>query len=150
MTASMQLPLDVTKIRELLPHRYPFLFLDRVVEFESGKRIVCIKNVTANEPYFEGHFPSRPVMPGVLLIEAMAQAGGVLSHLSRGTSYQSGLSYLVKVDGARFSRMVGPGDRVELLVTIKRAIRNMVLYEGIARVDGEEVAVAEILCAEAK
>lgn len=150
MTVSVQLPLDVVKIRELLPHRYPFLFLDRVVEFEAGKRIVCIKNVSANEPYFEGHFPSRPVMPGVLLIESMAQAGGVLSHLSRGTSYASGLSYLVKVDGARFSRMVGPGDTVALEVKIKRAIRNMVLYEGVARVDGEEVAAAEILCAEAK
>lgn len=146
----MQLPLDVVKIKELLPHRYPFLFLDRVVEFEAGARIVCIKNVSANEPYFEGHFPSRPVMPGVLLIEAMAQAGGVLSHLSRGTSYDNGLSYLAKVDGARFSRMVGPGDQVALEVKIKRAIRNMVLYEGIARVDGEEVAAAEILCAEAK
>ncbi len=150
MTVSVHLPLDVVKIKELLPHRYPFLFLDRVVEFEAGARIVCIKNVSANEPYFEGHFPSRPVMPGVLLIEAMAQAGGVLSHLSRGTSYDNGLSYLVKVDGARFSRMVGPGDQVALEVKIKRAIRNMVLYEGIARVDGEEVAAAEILCAEAK
>lgn len=150
MTVSVSLPLDVVKIKELLPHRYPFLFLDRVVAFEAGKRIVCLKNVSANEPFFQGHFPGSPVMPGVLLIEAMAQAGGVLSHLSRGTVFDGGLSYLVKVDDARFSRMVVPGDQVELDVTLKRAIRNMVLYTGVARVDGEEVAAAEILCAEAK
>ena len=150
MNSSIQLPLDVVAIRHLLPHRYPFLLVDRVIEFD-GDRIRCLKNVSANEPFFQGHFPSRPVMPGVLLIEALAQAGGILSHLARGTSHEEGgLSYLVKVDGARFSRMVGPGDQVMLDVSIKRNIRNMVLYQGTASVDGEDAACAEILCAEVK
>ena len=144
------LPIDVNGIRKLLPHRYPFLLVDRVVEFEAGKRVLCHKCVSANESYFQGRFPEGPVMPGVLVIEALAQAGGILSHLSRGDLVPGGISYLVKVDNARFSRMVVPGDRLELDVSIKREIRNMTLYLGVARVDGEQVACAEILCAEVK
>ena len=146
----LQLPVDIERIREMLPHRYPFLLVDRVVEFESGKRIKAWKNVSINEPFFQGHFPAHAVMPGVLVIEAMAQAGGLLSHMSRGGAVEGKLSYLVKVDAAKFSRMVVPGDRLELEIEIKREIRNMVLYVGVASVDGKQVACAEILCAEVK
>ncbi len=153
MTMQVQLPIDVNTIRKLLPHRYPFLLVDRVTEFEAHKRILGIKNVSVNEPFFEGHFPSRPVMPGVLVIEALAQAGGLLTQLSyRDDHDQTGekLFYLVKIDNAKFSKMVVPGDRLELDVELKRTIRNMAMYTAVARVDGAQVACAEILCAEVK
>jgi 3-hydroxyacyl-[acyl-carrier-protein] dehydratase len=146
----VQLPLDVVALQKLLPHRYPFLLVDRVTEFEANKRILGIKNVTINEPFFQGHFPGHPVMPGVLVIEALAQAGGILTQLSHQAAATDKLFYLVKIDNAKFSRMVVPGDRLELHVELKRTIRNMALYQGIARVDGEQVACAEILCAEVK
>lgn len=148
------LPLDVRCIERLLPHRHPFLLVDRVLEVEPRQRILALKNVTASEPHFIGHFPGNPVMPGVLVIEAMAQAGGLLSMLSEGTacSDNSGPSqfYLVKVDKARFSKMVVPGDQLLLEVVLRRTIRNMALYEGRALVEGREVASAEMLCAETK
>ena len=150
---TVQLPIDVTAIQALLPHRFPFLLVDRVVEFEPHKRVLGIKNVTINEPFFQGHFPGHQVMPGVLVIEALAQAGGVLTQLSSqvdGSFGEGKIFYLVKIDNARFSRMVVPGDKLQLEVTIKRLIRNMAMYTGIARVDGQQVASAEILCAEAK
>jgi 3-hydroxyacyl-[acyl-carrier-protein] dehydratase len=155
MSFQPQLPLDVGAIQALLPHRYPFLLIDRVVEFEAHKRVLGYKNVTINEHYFQGHFPGQPVMPGVLVIEALAQAGGVLTQLSHqmdadGASVSGRVFYLVKVDNAKFSRMVVPGDRLYLEVTLKRNIRNMSLFNGVARVDGQQVACAEILCAEAK
>ena len=148
--ATPQLPLGASQIQRLLPHRYPFLLLDRVVEFDPGKRVVAWKNLTINEPFFQGHFPSRPVMPGVLVVEALAQAGGVLYQLTNGGGDDDKLFYLVKVENARFSRMIVPGDRLELEVVIKRRIRNMAWYSGIARVDGEEAACADFLCAEAR
>ena len=148
MNEAVQLPIDVTRIQQVLPHRYPFLLVDRVVEFEAHKRIVAHKNVTINEPCFQGHFPGHPVMPGVLVIEALAQAGGILTQLSRGTVADNKLFYLVKIDNARFSRMVVPGDVLELHVEIKRIIRSMTFYTCVARVDGEEVATADVLCAE--
>ena len=150
MTQPVQLPVDVTAIQKVLPHRYPFLLVDRVVELEPHKRVLAYKNVSCNEPFFNGHFPGHPVMPGVLVIEALAQAGGLLTQLSDEGDCHGRLFYLVKVDNARFSRMVVPGDRLELEVTLKRLIRNMALYVGTARVDGQEVASAEILCAEAR
>ena len=156
MTASppgktpVQLPLDSIAIQSLLPHRYPFLLVDRVVEFEPRARIRCLKNVTINEPFFQGHFPGRPVMPGVLVIESMAQAGGLLTQLSKESGTAGKVFYLVKVDNAKFSRMVVPGDQLELCVSLKRTIRNMAQFEAIARVDGQQVACAEILCAEAQ
>ena len=146
----MKLPIDVTTIQALLPHRYPFLLVDRVVELEPNKRVLAYKNVSANENFFNGHFPGQPVMPGVLVIEALAQAGGLLTQLSHQSGTDGKLFYLVKIDGAKFSRMVVPGDRLELEVTLKRVIRNMAMYSGIARVDGEQAACAEILCAEVK
>lgn len=150
MSSPVTMPVDVIEIQRMLPHRYPFLLLDRVVEFEAHKRVLAYKNVSINEAFFQGHFPDRPVMPGVLVIEALAQAGGVLTQLSHGGTAAGRLSYLVKIDNARFSRMVVPGDRLDLEVTIKREIRNMTRYEGVARVDGQQVACADILCAEVK
>ena len=150
MSFEVNLPLDTITIQQLLPHRYPFLLVDRVVEFEPHKRVLCYKNVTCNEPFFQGHFPGHPVMPGVLVIEALAQAGGILTQLTSRTNADGRLFYLVKIDGAKFSKMVVPGDRLELDVSLKRTIRNMALYTAIARVDGEQVACAEIVCAEAK
>ncbi|MGY3265111.1 MULTISPECIES: 3-hydroxyacyl-ACP dehydratase FabZ [unclassified Lysobacter] len=154
MNQTVQLPVDVRGIEKLLPHRYPFLLVDRVVEFEPRKRILAYKNITVNEPCFTGHFPGNPVMPGVLIIEALAQAGGLLTTLtakSEGNDKDGDkLFYLVKVDNAKFSKQVVPGDRLELDVELKRVIRNMAMYVAIARVDGEQVACADILCAEAQ
>lgn len=148
---SVALPVTSTEIERLLPHRYPFLLVDRVVEFEKDKRVLAYKNVTCNEPFFTGHFPGHPVMPGVLVIEALAQAGGLLTQLSRDPAeLGKDTFYLVKVDNAKFSRMVVPGDRLELDVELRRRIRNMAQYVGVARVDGEQVACAEILCAAAR
>ena len=147
---SITLPVDVIKIQSLLPHRYPFLLVDRVIELEPHKRIRAIKNVTINEPFFQGHFPGHPVMPGVLVVEAMAQVGGLLTQLSLEAAPEKSekLFYLVKVDNARFSKMVVPGDQLDIEVILKRTIRNMAMYECTARVDGKVAASAEILCAE--
>ncbi|MCF7222670.1 3-hydroxyacyl-ACP dehydratase FabZ [Marilutibacter chinensis] len=148
MSSTVKLPIDVTAIQAVLPHRYPFLLVDRVVEFEPDRRVLAYKNVTVNEPFFNGHFPGHPVMPGVLVVEALAQAGGLLTQLSGDGTVDGRLFYLVKIDNAKFSRMVVPGDRLELEVTLKRTIRNMALYSGVARVDGKQAACADILCAE--
>ncbi len=147
---AVSLPMDVLAIQQQLPHRFPFLLVDRVTEIDLGKRILAYKNVSANEAFFQGHFPNQPVMPGVLVIEALAQAGGVLTQVTHGGGLENRLSYMVKVDNARFLKMVVPGDRLELEVTIKREIRNMTQYCGVARVDGQQVASADILCAEVK
>ncbi len=147
MTADIQLPVTIDHIRKLLPHRYPFLLVDRVVELEPLKRIRAYKNVSQNEPFFNGHFPDRPIMPGVLIIEALAQAGGLIILLSRGEQ-EVHKFYMAKVENARFSQMVVPGDRLDLEVTLKRQIRNVAFYHGVASVDGVEVASAEVVCAE--
>jgi 3-hydroxyacyl-[acyl-carrier-protein] dehydratase len=145
----VELPLDVERIASMLPHRYPFLLIDRVVAFEHGKRATAIKNVTINEPFFQGHFPGHPVMPGVLIIEAMAQTAGVLIKLS--VPHDPGIPvvfYLVKVDKARFNRTVVPGDQLVLEVEHRRTMRNMSLFWCQALVDGKVAAQAEMLCAE--
>ncbi len=148
--STVQLPVDVTRIQALLPHRYPFLLVDRVVALDPHVRIRALKNVTMNEPFFQGHFPGHPVMPGVLVIEAMAQAAGLLTALSEGerTDGERPIFYLVKVDKARFSRTVVPGDQLSLQVELMRMRRRMGQYACSAWVDGVEVASAEILCAE--
>ena len=148
MEKPIALPLDAAGIQKLLPHRYPFLLVDRVLEIVPDKHILAYKNITQNEPFFTGHFPGKPIMPGVLIIEALAQAGGLLTQLSHIGETDNRMFYMVKVEGGRFKKMVVPGDRLDLDVTIKRVIRNMAVYEGIARVDGVEVATAEVLCAE--
>jgi 3-hydroxyacyl-[acyl-carrier-protein] dehydratase len=149
--STLAAPVDINRILSLLPHRYPFLLVDRVIELVPHKRIRAMKNVTSNEPFFQGHFPGQPVMPGVLVVEAMAQTGGLLTQLSLDDDEAASqkLFYLVKIDKARFSRMVVPGDQLELVVELKRQIRNMAIYACQALVDGTEVACAEILCAEA-
>jgi 3-hydroxyacyl-[acyl-carrier-protein] dehydratase len=150
MTQPVAMPVDVERIQALLPHRYPFLLVDRVVELEPNQRILAFKNVSINEPFFQGHFPGHPVMPGVLVLEALAQAGGLLTQLSAANvdAGDEKLFYLVKIDNARFSRMVVPGDKLMLEVKLKRVIRNMAMYECAASVDGKTVASADILCAE--
>ncbi|MCR8715816.1 3-hydroxyacyl-ACP dehydratase FabZ [Stenotrophomonas indicatrix] len=147
MSHTQTLP-DMAQIQTLLPHRYPFLLVDKVVSIDYEKRtIIATKNVSINEPFFQGHFPGQPIMPGVLIIEAMAQAGGVLTQLTLGRDAQSKLFYMVKVDKARFTKQVVPGDVLEMHVEIKRVIRNMAVYDCVAKVDGEVVACAEVLCA---
>lgn len=151
MNDTLQLPIDVCEIQELLPHRYPFLLVDRVLELDiDAKRILAQKNVSINEPFFQGHFPGRPIMPGVLIIEALAQAGGVMTQLTLGRDAQSKLFYMVKVENARFNKQVVPGDVLMLDVQMKRLIRNMGWYYGEAKVNGEVVASAEVMCAGAK
>ena len=137
--------MDIQKIQSLLPHRYPFLLVDRVVESEPGKRLVAIKNVTVNEPFFQGHFPSKPVMPGVLLIEAMAQATGLLAMESADVPKEA-IYYLVGVDKARFKSPVVPGDQVRLEVEVLKHRRDIWVFAAEATVDGKMAASAEIMC----
>jgi 3-hydroxyacyl-[acyl-carrier-protein] dehydratase len=147
MSNNQNLP-DINQIQQLIPHRYPFLLVDKVISLDfENRKIVATKNVSINEPFFQGHFPGQPIMPGVLIIEAMAQAGGVLTQLTLGRDAQSKLFYMVKVDKARFTKQVVPGDVLEMHVEIKRVIRNMAVYDCVAKVDGEVVACAEVLCA---
>ena len=139
---------EIEEILKLLPHRYPFLLVDRVIDYKLGEHLTAIKNVTFNEPYFNGHFPKHPVMPGVLIIEAMAQASGILSRLAIGELQDDDdIFYLVKVDKAKFTKTVGPGDQLHLCVSIRRRMRNMVQYVCQAKVDGKVVAKAKLLCA---
>ena len=147
--ATITLPVNVEQIQELLPHRYPFLLVDRVIELVPEHSVVALKNVTVNEPFFQGHFPGHPVMPGVLIIEAMAQAAGLLTQLSsrmKGDN-NSSLFYLVKVDNARFSAVVVPGDQLRIEVNLKRLMRGMGLFLARTLVDGKEVASCELMCA---
>ena len=124
--------MDIQKIQSLLPHRYPFLLVDRVVESEPGKRLVAIKNVTINEPFFPGHFPSKPVMPGVLLIEAMAQATGLLAMESADVPKEA-IYYLVGVDKARFKKPVVPGDQLVFEVEVLKHKRDIWVFSAVAK-----------------
>jgi 3-hydroxyacyl-[acyl-carrier-protein] dehydratase len=143
--------LDIQEIQEYLPHRYPFLLIDRVVEIETGKRLLAFKNVTYNEPFFTGHFPSQPIMPGVLIIEALAQATGLLAGVSvPGVMGKGKTYYLVGLDKVRFKRPVVPGDRLMLEACYLRHKRNIWAFSCRAEVEGEFVASAEIMCAAAE
>lgn len=138
--------LDIHGILRYLPHRYPFLLIDRVVAFEADQRLTAVKNVTYNEPFFTGHFPHFPVMPGVLITEAMAQATAVLALHSAGQTLESNrLYYLVGIDGARFKRPVSPGDRMLLHIEQKRMSRGVGKFDARATVDDQLVASAEIM-----
>lgn len=139
--------LDILQIKALLPHRYPFLLIDRVIDYRPGKSLTAIKNVTSNEPFFQGHFPDRPIMPGVLIIEAMAQAGGVLYYMSDEEAQPERFFYLVAVDQARFRRPVLPGDQLRMDVSVTRKRRSMWRFDCSSSVDGEEAVSAVIMCA---
>jgi 3-hydroxyacyl-[acyl-carrier-protein] dehydratase len=139
--------MDIQHILRKLPHRYPFLLVDRVLEFEKDVRIKALKNVTINEPFFSGHFPSRPVMPGVLMLEALAQAAALLSFESMGTEPgDDTVVYFVGIDGARFKRPVGPGDQLVLEARIDRAKAGIYKYKTRASVDGHTAVEADLMC----
>ncbi|MBD1389343.1 3-hydroxyacyl-ACP dehydratase FabZ [Neiella sp. HB171785] len=141
--------LDIEEILNCLPHRYPFLLVDRVTDYEPGKWLHAIKNVTFNEPFFTGHFPQKPVFPGVLMLEALAQATGILSYKSaEETPGKNTLYYFASVDNARFKRPVGPGDTLVLEVEFLKARRGMGKFQATAKVDGAVVCTAEIMCAQ--
>jgi 3-hydroxyacyl-[acyl-carrier-protein] dehydratase len=140
--------MTIEEIKEYLPHRYPFLLIDRVIAFEADKRIVALKNVTVNEPFFPGHFPHIHVMPGVLVVEAMAQAAAVLSLKSRGHKNDGKwVYYFVGIDGARFKRPVTPGDQLHIEVIAGRSGRGMAKFAAVAKVGDAVAAEAELLCA---
>jgi len=140
--------LDVREILQYLPHRYPFLLIDRVLEYELGQRLTGLKNVTFNEPFFSGHFPQQPIMPGVLILEALAQATGMLAFVSEGEKPdRNAMYYLVGIDKARFKRPVEPGDQLILEVSMSRLRRGVGVFSGQAKVDGQLAASAELMCA---
>jgi 3-hydroxyacyl-[acyl-carrier-protein] dehydratase len=141
-------PLDIREVMAYLPHRYPMLLVDKVIDIQKDKSIIAVKNVTANEPFFQGHFPHYPVMPGVLILEALAQAAGLLVFKSNDLKPDGKTAYyFAGIDGARFKRPVLPGDTLHLHVTILRGARGLWKFAGEAKVDGAVVAAAELMCA---
>lgn len=140
--------MDIREVLRHLPHRYPFLLIDRVTEYEPNKRLVAFKNVTINESFFSGHFPGYPVFPGVLLTEAMAQASAILAFRSQGITPDGGTLYLLAgIDRARFKRKVVPGDRIDVATNVARMSRGIWKFEAEVSVDGESASTAEILIA---
>ena len=139
--------MNIHEILETLPHRYPFLLVDRVLSIDPGKEIVALKNVTINEPFFPGHYPHHPVMPGVLIIEAMAQVAALLSFKSMvDDPSKKSVYYFAGIDGARFKRPVTAGDQIIFKVTLLRSMRGLFKFKAIAEVDGQLVAEAELMC----
>src|SRR5262245_34459341 len=139
--------MDIKEVLQYLPHRYPFLLIDRVIDCEPGKRIVALKNVTINEPFFVGHFPHHPIMPGVMIIEALAQAAALLSFRTMAHKADRRLIYyFVGIDEARFKRPVVPGDVLMLDVTLKRQVRSLWKFAGVARVNDAVAAEAQLMC----
>jgi beta-hydroxyacyl-ACP dehydratase FabZ len=141
----MKTEYDIQKIMEILAHRYPFLLVDRIIELEPGDRIKALKNVTINEPYFQGHFPGKPVMPGVLIIEAMAQAGGILAYESNSASHRDVLIYFMGMDKVRFRKPVVPGDQLIFEAKITKMRTKVAKMTGTAFVDNQLVAEAELM-----
>lgn len=140
--------MDIQQVLAQLPHRYPFLLVDRVIECIPGKRIHAIKNVTVNEPFFPGHFPHRPVMPGVMILEALAQAAGILAFKTAGVvPDENSRFFFVGIDAARFRRPVEPGDQLVLKATLERTMRGIWKFATVAEVDGVEVASATMMVA---
>ncbi len=139
--------MDIKEILRYLPHRYPFLLIDRVLSYEPGKEIEALKNVTINEPFFTGHFPHHPVMPGVLIIEAMAQAAAILSFVTMGAkANDQSIYYFVGIDKARFKKPVSAGDTLRLRVTLDRHVRGIWKFNAVARVEDAVVAEADLMC----
>ena len=140
-------PMDIHEILKHLPHRYPMLLIDRVLEVVPGERIVALKNVSINEPFFPGHYPHHPVMPGVLVVEALAQVAALLSFNTMGDKHdEESVYYFVGIDGARFKRPVGPGDQLILEVSIQATKRGIWKYAAQAKVEGKVAAEAELMC----
>jgi 3-hydroxyacyl-[acyl-carrier-protein] dehydratase len=137
--------MDVVEIQKLLPHRYPFLLVDRVVELVAGQKLLALKNVTANEPFFAGHFPGHPVMPGVLILEALAQASAILAYRSADMDPARKVTYLMAIDNAKFRRPVVPGDRLDLAVEVVKHKGSVFKTKGAASVEGVKVAEGEFL-----
>lgn len=147
MAEPVDTSMDIHEILNHLPHRYPFVLVDRVLSYEVGKEITAIKNVTINEPFFPGHFPYHPVMPGVLIIEAMAQAAAIVSFKTMDSKpSDDSVYYFAGIDKARFKKPVSPGDQLVLNVKIDRILRGIWKYSGVATVDGAVVAEAEFMC----
>ena len=144
---NITLPVEAKDIQKLIPHRYPFLLLDRITAFESMKRLTAIKNVSMNEPHFQGHFPDFPVMPGVLIIEALAQACGTLAILSEGGRNPEEIYFFAGIDNARFKRQVIPGDQLVFDVELLANKRGIGKFKAVATVDGQVAVEAEIMCA---
>jgi 3-hydroxyacyl-[acyl-carrier-protein] dehydratase len=145
MSASTQM--DIYEVLEYLPHRYPFLLIDRVLSYEPGKDIVALKNVSINEPFFGGHFPHHPVMPGVLIVEAMAQAAAILTFKTLGTKPDDkSVYYFVGIDGARFKKPVSAGDQLIFKVAFLRSLRGLWKFSASVEVDGQVVAEGELMC----
>lgn len=143
--------IDIHEIQTLLPHRYPLLLIDRVIDFTPGEHLVGIKNVTFNEPHFTGHFPQRVIMPGVLILEALAQATGLLAFKTAGElASEDSLYYLASIDNARFKRPVEPGDQLRLEVKLIKHKRNLWKFFGEATVDGQLIVSADIMCTDQK
>lgn len=140
--------LDVQEIMEYLPHRYPFLMLDKVTGYKVGESLSAVKNVTVNEPFFQGHFPQKAIMPGVMILEAMAQATGILGFKTENVQPgdKSSLYYFVGIDKARFKKVVVPGDRLDIEVKLVRARRGIYSFVGEAKVEGKVVCSAELMC----
>ena len=143
----MEMVFDIKSIMQKLPHRYPFLLVDRVIEFVKDERIVALKNVTINEPFFQGHFPDTPIMPGVLIVEAMGQAGGVLVTQSLPPEKQGKLIYFMGFDDVRFRKPVVPGDQLILELEMLKLRSKVVKMAGVAKVDGKIVAEAKLMAA---
>lgn len=147
MTNTIDTSMDIHEILKHLPHRYPFVLIDRVISMELGKEITALKNVSVNEPYFPGHFPYHPVMPGVLIVEAMAQAAAILSFKTMDIMpNDDSVYYFAGIDSARFKKPVLPGDQIILNVKIDRILKGIWKYTGVARVDGVIVAEAQMMC----
>ncbi len=139
--------MNITEIQSLLPHRYPFLLIDRVTDYEEGKYLIGLKNVSVNEPQFTGHFPQLPVFPGVLILEAMAQATGLLAFKTFGAPKENELYYFASIDEAKFRKPVTPGDQLMIEVEFLKERRGIALFNGVAKIDGDVVCSAQLKCA---
>ena len=141
--------MDIHEVMRHLPHRYPFLLIDRVIDYKPGESLVALKNVTINEPFFPGHFPHHPVMPGVLILEALAQATGLLAFRTEDSTGvdENAIYYFVGIDNARFKQPVMPGDQLHLEVKVVRCVRGIWKFSAEAKVEGKVVASADLMCA---